>query len=195
MQRTIVAFIAMRLDAFAIDQFWYIDWKQKGFLPSLKKELWNSAVGPYFVLRDCLCWSKGWDHCKSSHLQMFLKMSQILQEATCIGVSFSIWNIFKNIIFHSTTLVAASSHILNVVSASFLLISFVCLKDSTCETRKNVFYCTSKALFLLEIIKFLLLRYSNVMTSSNAQAWNTKHILLNNLGSEESLVMKFGQFI
>ena len=24
------------------------------------------------------------------------------------------------------------------------------------------------------------------MTSSNAQAWNTKHILLNNLGSEQS---------
>ena len=33
------------------------------------------------------------------------------------------------------------------------------------------------------------------MTSSNAQAWNTKHILLNNLGSKCSLVMKFGQFM
>ena len=33
------------------------------------------------------------------------------------------------------------------------------------------------------------------MTSSNAQAWNTKHILLNNLGSKHSLVMKFGQFM
>ena len=32
------------------------------------------------------------------------------------------------------------------------------------------------------------------MTSSNAQAWNTKHILLNNLGSKHSLVKKFGQF-
>ena len=32
------------------------------------------------------------------------------------------------------------------------------------------------------------------MTSSNAQAWNTKHIL-NNLGSKRSLVMKFGQFM
>ena len=31
------------------------------------------------------------------------------------------------------------------------------------------------------------------MTSSNAQAWNTKHILLNNLGSKHSLVIKFGQ--
>ena len=33
------------------------------------------------------------------------------------------------------------------------------------------------------------------MTSSNAQAWNTKHILLNNLGSKHSLLMKFCQFM
>ena len=33
------------------------------------------------------------------------------------------------------------------------------------------------------------------MTSSNALAWNTKHILLNNLRSKRSLVMKFGQFM
>ena len=33
------------------------------------------------------------------------------------------------------------------------------------------------------------------MTSSNAQAWNKKHILLNNLGSKRSLVMTFGQFM
>ena len=33
------------------------------------------------------------------------------------------------------------------------------------------------------------------MMSSNAQAWNTKHILVNNLGSKRSLVMKFGQFM
>ena len=44
--------------------------------------------------------------------------------------------------------------ILKVVSATFLLVCFLCLKDSTCETRKIVFYFTSKALFVLEIIKF-----------------------------------------
>ena len=33
------------------------------------------------------------------------------------------------------------------------------------------------------------------MTSSNVQPWNTKHILLNNMGSKDSLVMKFGQFM
>ena len=43
---------------------------------------------------------------------------------------------------------------LKVVSATFLLVCFLCLKERTCETRKNVFYFTSKALFVLEIIKF-----------------------------------------
>ena len=42
----------------------------------------------------------------------------------------------------------------NVVSAAFLLVCFESLKESTCETRKNVFYFTLKALFVLEIIKF-----------------------------------------
>ena len=49
----------------------------------------------------------------------------------------------------------AKNHLaLKVVSATFLLVCFVCLKESTCETRKNVFYFTSKALFAFEIIKF-----------------------------------------
>ena len=33
---------------------------------------------------------------------------------------------------------------LKVVSTTFLLVCFVYLKESTCETRKNVFYFTSK---------------------------------------------------
>ena len=37
---------------------------------------------------------------------------------------------------------------LKAVSATFLLIFFLRLKESTCETRKNDFYFTSKALFL-----------------------------------------------
>ena len=62
--------------------------------------------------------------------------------------------------------------LLKVMSASFsfLLIWLVCLTKSTCETRKNIFYFTLKALFVLEIIKFEIFRHSNVMTSSNAQA-------------------------
>ena len=43
---------------------------------------------------------------------------------------------------------------LKVVSATFLLVCFLSLNESTCETRKNIFYFTSKALFVLEKIKF-----------------------------------------
>ena len=59
---------------------------------------------------------------------------------------------------------------LKVVSATFLLVCFVCLKESTCETRKNASYFTWKALLVLEIINFKHFRYSNIVTSSNAQA-------------------------
>ena len=47
-----------------------------------------------------------------------------------------------------------ATYSLKVVFTTFLLICFVCLKEGTCETRKNVFYFTSKALFIFEIIKF-----------------------------------------
>ena len=43
---------------------------------------------------------------------------------------------------------------LKVVSVTFLLVCFLCLKESTYETRKNVLYFTPKALFITEIIKF-----------------------------------------
>ena len=54
---------------------------------------------------------------------------------------------------------ASESHVivmgdLKVVSAAFLLVSFSSLKESYCETWKNVFYFISKALFILEKIKF-----------------------------------------
>ena len=38
---------------------------------------------------------------------------------------------------------------LKVVSATFLQVCFLCRKQSTCETNKNVFYFTSKALSVL----------------------------------------------
>ena len=46
------------------------------------------------------------------------------------------------------------NHLLKVVSVTLLLACFVCLKENTLETRKNVFYFTSKALFVFEIIIF-----------------------------------------
>ena len=43
---------------------------------------------------------------------------------------------------------------LKVVFATFLLVYFLSLNESTCQTKKNVFYFTSKALFVLKKIKF-----------------------------------------
>ena len=42
---------------------------------------------------------------------------------------------------------------LKVVSATFFLVCFESLKETTYETKKNVFYFISKALFVLEKIK------------------------------------------
>ena len=52
------------------------------------------------------------------------------------------------------TVVTSYNQCLKVVSATFSLVCFLSLKKSTCETRKNIFYFTSKALFVLEKIKF-----------------------------------------
>ena len=53
-----------------------------------------------------------------------------------------------------TYIFVASVEVLKVVSATFLLVCIKRLKESACETRKNVFYFTSNTLFVLEIIKF-----------------------------------------
>ena len=46
---------------------------------------------------------------------------------------------------------------LKVVSATFSLGYFLSVKKITCETRKNVFYFTSKVLFVLKKIYFRIL--------------------------------------
>ena len=56
--------------------------------------------------------------------------------------------------FQKLYLLNAIDLTLKFVSATFLLVCFVCLKGTTFETRKNVFYFTLRALFVLEINKF-----------------------------------------
>ena len=43
---------------------------------------------------------------------------------------------------------------LKIVSATFLVVCFLSHNKSTCQTRKNVFYFTSEALFVLKKIRF-----------------------------------------
>ena len=47
---------------------------------------------------------------------------------------------------------------------------FLGQNESTCQIKKNIFYITSKALFFLKKIKFQSCRFSNFMTSSDAEA-------------------------
>ena len=52
-----------------------------------------------------------------------------------------------------------------VVSATFALVYFLSLNESTCQTRKNAFYFISKALFILEnqILKFCIFKCHDVI--------------------------------
>ena len=130
-------------------------------------------------------------------MQKVLFFASSFWQCLCTEPEFRLcWMKFDNSDNHYTNfkIRRISKDNLKVVSATFLLACFVCLKEITCETRKSAFYFTSKDLLVLEIINFQHFRYSN-MTSSNPQAWNTKYILVNNLGSKHSLVMKFGQFM
>ena len=60
----------------------------------------------------------------------------------------------KILLSESFVSVTIWNHLLKVVSTTLFPVYFVRLKDNTLETRKNVFYVTSKALFVLEIIIF-----------------------------------------
>ena len=56
---------------------------------------------------------------------------------------------------------------LKVVSATFVLVCFLSLNETTFQIWKNAFYFTSKALFVLKKIKFKNSALSKIMTSSN----------------------------
>ena len=83
---------------------------------------------------------------------------------------------------------------LKVVSTTFLLVCFVCLKEKTCETRENVFYFTSKVHFIRDnqILNFHIFKCHDIIKCLSI---NAKPIFLNNLGGKHSLIMKFGQFM
>ena len=85
-------------------------------------------------------------------------------------------NIF--VIFFSLLLVN-----LKVVSAIFLLVCF------------SVFYFTSKALLFSRKSNFNILDIQISWRHQMSKYKRRKHILLNNLRSKHSLLMKFGQFI
>ena len=78
---------------------------------------------------------------------------------------------------------------LKVVSATFLLVSLLSVNESTYQTRKSVFYFTSKALFVLEKIKF---KFHDVIKCLSIKE---EIHFTENLVSKHSLFMKFDQFM
>ena len=84
---------------------------------------------------------------------------------------------------------------LKVISATFLLVCFECLKESIFETRKkNVFFFfhfeSSFRSWDNQILNFEIFKCHYVI-----KCLSLKHILLNKLESKQSLIMKFGQFM
>ena len=78
----------------------------------------------------------------------YLELLNKLQKQTCRAVGHSLAASLEPLA-HGRNVAS-----LKVVSTKFLLVCFVCLKESTCETRKYAFYFTSKALLVLKIINF-----------------------------------------
>ena len=98
-------------------------------------------------------------------------MLEILSTSIVIIVIRKSFSLFKGEFFLFNTKITAMSNNkylkLKVVFATFLLVCFLSLKESTCDLEK-CFCFTSKALSVLEKIKFKNFRYSNSMTSSDA---------------------------
>ena len=77
------------------------------------------------------------------------------------GVSLHVFASRTNLILHNISVtpkmvkkVITNIDMSKVVSATFVLVCFLSVNESTFQTRKTVFYFTSKALFVLEKIKF-----------------------------------------
>ena len=75
---------------------------------------------------------------------------------------------FRNFVHNSLTCSVRKDCVSAKGCVHYIFTSLFCMsKERTCETRKNLFYFTSKALSVLETIKFQISRYLKVMTSSN----------------------------
>ena len=122
----------------------------------LKYYLKSSSFGPY--LMTSLELFNRYDNCT-----MVLIYVISLPMPSCISCYISYFKFTtSNVNYHYQVIV------LNILVKGCLFhifaSSFIFLKESTCETFLwNTFYFTAKAIFILEIIKFELFKYSNVI--------------------------------
>ena len=115
---------------------------------------WNYIFW-YFLETGNSCFMK--KNCSKSYICVFIlskKEQSWLQKDLCYSVIVGYTELSHPLLNCIFNILLISVSINSIVSPTFLLVSFVCLKESTCETRENVFYFTFKALLVLQVIKF-----------------------------------------
>ena len=97
--------------------------------------------------------------CFLINFKSVLSILKILTRGQKPRILAGICTLIKSGVMHK--ILSKYNAILRVVSATFLLLGFLSLNERICQTRENVFYFTSKALFVLEKIKFLSFLFLN----------------------------------
>ena len=80
----------------------------------------------------------------------------------------------------------------NLKSTTFLLVNFVCLKESTCEKRFLFNFKSSLRSRENQILEFFIFKFRDIIKCLSIKQ---EYISLNNLGSKYSQLMRFGQFM
>ena len=90
------------------------------------------------------------------HIMKIIILNNVLKEAVTADLLIKIRmsKTSDQLTLDDMKLSTTTEILLKVVSATFLLVCFLSHNNSTCQTRKNAFYFISKALFVLETIKF-----------------------------------------
>ena len=83
-----------------------------------------------------------------------------------------------------------SSLPLKVLSAAFLLVCFLSLNKSTCQTRKNVHFKSYFRSRENQILEFYIFKFHDVIKFLSIKQKICFNESLNNLGSRYSLLMK-----
>ena len=81
------------------------------------------------------------------------------------------------------------------MSTAFVLVYFLSINESTCQTRKNVFLFHFKIPFLFSRKPNFRILHFQISWIIKCLSIKKKYISLNNLGSKYSLLITFGQFM
>ena len=114
----------------------------------------KSAIPPLFNGQEVL-------PSASDESKLFVENFSENSDLDHLGISLHVFPSRTNLILHNISVtprmvkkVITNLDMSKVVSATFVLVCFLSVNESTFQNRKTVFYFTSKALFVLEKIKF-----------------------------------------